>query len=278
VLKQRLISSIIIVPLFVWGILYLQTWHLAFLTGAVMMIAVWEWTRLINIKNPAGKIFYLGVVVTLCSLSMYFINTPYSVFIIMIGVAWWIYIVICIVTSTKKSFALPSSDDDHHLAGAINGILVMIPGWYALITLHGSAAFGGAYVLTAFVVIWAADIGAYTTGKLMGKHRLAPTISPGKTWEGAAGGVAASAVAVVAAGYLLNHDGKFLVGMAAIGILSSMISIFGDLYISMFKRARGLKDTGHAIPGHGGILDRIDSTLAALPVFTVGLYFLENQI
>jgi phosphatidate cytidylyltransferase len=122
--------------------------------------------------------------------------------------------------------------------------------------------------MTLLVIVWAADVGAYAIGRWLGRVKLAPKVSPGKTWEGVTGGVLLAALAAWAAAVLLGLPAAPLIGL---GIATALASVVGDLTVSMFKRNVGLKDSGTLLPGHGGVLDRIDSLTAAVPIFALGL-------
>src|SRR5690606_7006029 len=144
----------------------------------------------------------------------------------------------------------------------------LLPPWAALAYLHGAGDDGPGLVLTVFAIVWSADSGAFFTGRALGRHKLAPAVSPGKTWEGVAGGVILAGVVAGAAGYLLELPVGALV---AIGAATALVSVLGDLTASIAKRNIGVKDTGRLLPGHGGMLDRIDSLTAAAPAFVLGL-------
>jgi phosphatidate cytidylyltransferase len=131
--------------------------------------------------------------------------------------------------------------------------------------------FGPGYVLFLFLLIWVADIGAYFAGRRWGRRKLALAISPGKTWEGAVG-AGAAALAFALAGAAALGLGSRWPGFVAICMVTVGFSIAGDLFESMMKRQRGLKDSGSLLPGHGGVLDRVDSLTAAAPVFLLGLH------
>jgi phosphatidate cytidylyltransferase len=150
------------------------------------------------------------------------------------------------------------------------GVLLLVPAWTALVTLH-AAPQGARWVLVLLVMIWVADAGAYYVGRRCGKRKLAPQVSPGKTWAGVWGGLAAGTAAGIALPWLLRLDVTAGMGYACICLVTVAGSVVGDLTVSMFKRQMGVKDTGHLLPGHGGILDRIDSLTAAAPIFTFGL-------
>jgi phosphatidate cytidylyltransferase len=129
---------------------------------------------------------------------------------------------------------------------------------------------GPAWLFYALALVWIADIGAYFSGKKFGKNKLAPHISPGKTKEGLVGAVAATSIYTLVASYYFSLDNERAVLLVMLSVILTFISVSGDLYISFLKREAGLKDSGSILPGHGGILDRIDSVLAAMPVFLLG--------
>ncbi len=122
--------------------------------------------------------------------------------------------------------------------------------------------------MTVLAIVWAADVGAYTFGRWLGRIKLAPAVSPGKTWEGVSGGLLVAAAAAWIAAILIGLPAGALL---ALGVVTALVSVLGDLAVSVFKRNVGLKDTGTLLPGHGGVMDRIDSLTAAIPVFVLGL-------
>ena len=158
---------------------------------------------------------------------------------------------------------------DYLALNRVAGLLVLIPTGLSLahlLTGHGTS--GPTYVMFLLLLVWAADVGAYFAGRAFGRHALAPLVSPKKTWEGAAGGVVLAAL-VAAGGVEWFHRpaGPFI----ALAMVTVVASIVGDLTESLFKRNAGLKESGKLLPGHGGVLDRIDSVTAAAPVFALGL-------
>jgi phosphatidate cytidylyltransferase len=155
------------------------------------------------------------------------------------------------------------------LAGAI-GWLVLLPSWLAVVALHGEPARGPALVLILLCVIWGADTGAYFAGRRLGKHKLASRVSPGKTWEGALGGLVTVLAVGPIGGAWIGLGGGDLGWFVVLCALTVPVSIVGDLTESLFKREAGVKDSGSSIPGHGGVLDRIDSLTAAAPFFAIG--------
>jgi len=160
---------------------------------------------------------------------------------------------------------------DGPILSTLSGLLILFSTWVALVALHRSGAAGPGYVLLLLALVWAADTGAYFAGKRWGRRKLAPTISPGKTLEGVGGGFALAMVVVIAGWFALSSNGSSFAPFLAIGVATIAFSVLGDLYESMLKRQRSLKDSGTLLPGHGGMLDRIDSLTAASPAFTFGI-------
>jgi len=156
-------------------------------------------------------------------------------------------------------------------AAAAAGVLALVPSWLALVRLRLTLPDGAQWVLFALVLVWVADIGAFFFGRLFGRIRLAPTVSPGKTWEGLLGGVAVSMlVAIIGSRWFQVPLAAFLpLCLAAVGF-----SVVGDLTESLLKRSAGVKDSGSVFPGHGGVMDRIDSITGAAPVLLLGLSLL----
>lgn len=152
----------------------------------------------------------------------------------------------------------------------IAGWPLLLPSWLSLVAIHRLDSSGPALCMTVLAVVWAADIGAYFAGRAVGRRKLAPRVSPGKTWEGVAGGAALAVLTAFVASRWLSVPLGWLLPLAAV---TALVSVIGDLTVSMLKRNAGLKDSGRLLPGHGGVLDRIDGLNAALPVFALGLRF-----
>jgi phosphatidate cytidylyltransferase len=148
---------------------------------------------------------------------------------------------------------------------------VLLPSWALFVELHALSRYGAGLALTVLVIVWAADVGAYASGRLFGRVKLAPAVSPGKTWEGVSGGLLCAAFASWIAGHMLG-TGIAVPALLGIGAATALVSVVGDLTVSMFKRNVGLKDSGRILPGHGGVMDRIDSLTAAIPIFCCGLW------
>jgi phosphatidate cytidylyltransferase len=151
------------------------------------------------------------------------------------------------------------------------GVFVLVPAWISLVSILQIAGQGPALLLLGMAMIWAADIGAYFAGHRWGRLKLAPQVSPGKTFEGVAGGLLGSVLTAGVGGSLL---GLPLAAMLPLGVCVAVTSVVGDLTESMFKRSVGIKDSGRLFPGHGGVLDRIDSITAAVPLFALALQWM----
>lgn len=150
------------------------------------------------------------------------------------------------------------------------GTLAVLPAWAALVLLHANPDKGNLWLLTALTMVWAADSGAYFAGRAFGKHKLAPRVSPNKTIEGLLGGMVAGIVVACAFGWLAGLTVAHVPQLVLVSAVAVLASVLGDLFESLLKRHAGAKDSGAVIPGHGGVLDRIDGVLAALPVFALG--------
>lgn len=155
------------------------------------------------------------------------------------------------------------------------GVLVIVPAWAALSTLHAYGERGPVLTLILLMLVWLADIGAYFAGRQWGKAKLAPAISPGKTRAGVYGGLASSVLFAAIAGALFSHSLKWTLAFMMISLVAAMFSVAGDLLESLMKRQSGIKDSGNIIPGHGGVFDRIDSLVAAAPIFLIGFLWLS---
>jgi len=150
------------------------------------------------------------------------------------------------------------------------GTLAIVPAWAALVLVHHGEPNGHRWLLTALAIVWAADSGAYFAGRAFGRRKLAPRISPNKTVEGLLGGLAAGLVVALGFGWLAGVAAADIGWLLLVAALAVLASVLGDLFESLLKRHAGAKDSGSVIPGHGGVLDRIDGVLAALPVFALG--------
>lgn len=265
--KQRITTALLLAPLPIAAILFLPTPWLAALVAAALLAGMWEWTRFAGLEDTLPRAGVLTANALLIA-ALVWASGPGLVplkLVAMAGVAWWAVVVLWLA---RPTFAAADTQGARVLK-LLAGSLCIIPAWCALGWLH-SEPLGPRWTLFAIALVWAADSGAYFVGSKFGRNKLAPAISPGKTWEGVAGGLATSALLSIAALPLLGLDWSALPLLALLTVATAAISVVGDLFESLMKRHSGMKDSGTIFPGHGGVMDRIDSLLAALPVFVVG--------
>ncbi len=258
VLTAAVLSCILLVVLFVlaprWSVLVL---------GAVWTIGAWEWAGFGALQGLA-RLLYAGAIALLLLLSWQWTDDARHLLGLLAGACvWWGVAFLWLVLAPQRH--------KPRLA-LLCGIPVLVPAFVALgrlqIANHGSVR-GPQLVLWLLLLVFAADIGAFFAGRQFGRRKLAPRVSPGKTWEGALGGL--GAVALVA-GVGAMRFGLPAAPCIAFGCTVGIFSVVGDLTESMFKRSAGLKDSGVLLPGHGGLLDRIDSVTAAAPLYALGLF------
>lgn len=258
-LAQRIVTALFLVTVAVASVLLLPTHWVAPAFGLLWLAGAWEWAAFGGWKGSA-RLGYAVTVGLLMVLSYWFaIDVRWFLYA---AVVWW---VIAFVWIVRFPTAIPE-----RVVAAI-GVVVLVPSWLALVYLHGREQ-GPMLVLTVLGVVSAADVGAYFAGRQWGKHKLAPNVSPKKTWEGVFGGLAVASLVAGAAAWLLELPALLLV---LVGAASAVVSIIGDLSVSMFKRNAGIKDSGNLLPGHGGVMDRIDSLSAAAPCFCLALIAMD---
>lgn len=256
--KQRLITALILIPLVLIMIYYGNSWVLSFAILGLFLALSWEWFGLIIIEKRIYKfmamILLLGILV---------LNLHYWDYFLKFNLALWGVIIIAIIT---YPWSLKLWDNPLVVSIVSAVVLTTFLSVLFVFVLEDGASDWLIYLL---FLVWATDIGAYLFGKKFGKHKLIPEVSPGKTVEGTFGGVFL-ALLVAAIGYWYFHANNPMIWFTNASI-TVIVAIFGDLFISMLKRRCHVKDTGNILPGHGGVLDRLDSLIAALPAF----YFLQ---
>jgi phosphatidate cytidylyltransferase len=255
-----LITAIVLAGGITMVVLFSPTWIVGWVIGLFWLGGAWEWTGLARLQG-AARAFYVATVATLMlSLAFGGVEQIWVVPIMGIAVGWWMLSLIVLLILPHRRIPLP-------LVGAV-GPLVLMPSWVLLIHFHLNFIQGAELIMSLLLIVWAADVGAYLVGNSWGKVRLAPLVSPGKTWEGFIGGIAFAALVALGASIVLDVP---RITFVAIGVVTAISSVVGDLTVSLFKRNVNVKDTGRLLPGHGGILDRIDSLVAATPIFALGL-------
>ncbi len=273
-LKQRIITALILAPLVLGSIYYLSTPAVAVILGLIILIGAWEWVGLSGFESAQSKIIYTGVITALMFVSYPLITQSSMNLFLIAACLWWLIALIIIISSQIKG-SLPRQN---RLLFLIIGFVVLIPAWMSLLFLHGHPELGPEWVLFLLALIWTADIGAYFAGRALGRHKLADKISPGKSWEGVLGGLFAVLIITMLILPYLTHSEKVSTAMILLCLVTAMVSVLGDLTESVVKRISGKKDSGNILPGHGGVMDRIDSLTAAAPIFTAGLIVLGTIV
>ena len=269
-LKQRIITASIMAVLALWSILTLSSDTLAVIFAVVFTLGGWEWSRLVGLENHAARVGYsvlFPVAFFLLHPLLQQGNWPQAV--LLLSLMWWAMALMSVLTFPRSAALWQGSA----VARAIAGLFVLIPSWAALVLLH--SRFDHGYLILMAFIIWGADTGAYFAGRAFGKRKLAPEVSPGKSWEGVIGGLLLALAVAGVATYWLEPVGGYLAFFILV-FITVFISVLGDLMESLFKRVMNLKDSGGILPGHGGVLDRIDSLTAAGPFFTLGLIWLSK--
>lgn len=265
--KLRLLSTLLLLPLVIAGILFLPTMYVEICSGIAITIAIWEWLHMSVLKRSNVR-FVLLIALLLFAFSIVFVGIS-PLWILYTALLWWICALagICYYPKYAKVW-------QWDLLQPLMGFIMFIPPWLAFNGLHACAD-GPIWVLLGCALVWGADIGAYCFGKLFGKYKLIPHVSPNKTWAGLYGGFAASCLIMMAfyVWYRPEFEWYFAIFLA---LITSFFAVVGDLFESLLKRIYAVKDSGNLIPGHGGMYDRIDSLLAAFPVYFLCLYVLQN--
>ncbi len=264
-LKQRVITGLILAVSVASAIYFLPTTDFAQLSLVFIVgFGLWEWFGLTGVHDWVQRGVWVLLGLALSELLLW-IDWPILPLLLLSVLIWGFILSLLFLYKAQTNFY-----KKHPWLLRFIGYWVLIPAWYALVYLH---AFNFIYVFYVISLIAFADIGAYFAGKRFGKHKLAPELSPGKTWEGALGGFLLTLVWACVGAALSTHSVAQGLIFVFFSMLAVLISISGDLFESMVKRQAGAKDSGRLLPGHGGVLDRIDGLVAALPVFTLGLYW-----
>ncbi|MEO5962477.1 MAG: phosphatidate cytidylyltransferase [Thermomonas sp.] len=279
--KTRLLAALIMAPIAILSVLFLPTPILAALSALLFLAALWEWLKLADVEDTLARtillLLNLALMVALVWASRSTSGFSFVLFQLatVIGVIWWLLAMIWM-----KHYNFASDHDSHaRVFKLAAGTLAVVPAWCALVLIHADSTSGHRWLLLALFLVWSADTGAYFAGrkfggKIFGGRKLAPRISPNKTIEGLLGGLLLALVVAMIGAPLAGATIEQLPVVAVVALASVSFSVVGDLFESLLKRHIGAKDSGDLIPGHGGVLDRVDSVLAALPVFALGKLWL----
>lgn len=276
---MRLITAAVLIPIVVGSVLWLSHTQFAVFFAVFAVVGGWEWSKFLRLHHPLMRASYAAIVMAVILLCwFYVVGNPQRVMpVLTTGLVWWVCALILV-------FVYPKLDRirTNRVLGAIIGLLVIVPCWLAIVELRNNFEQGPYMVLFLVAMIAVADSSAYFGGKKWGANKLAPQVSPGKTWEGVITGLVGVSLFSLICAYsfdFLNGEWKSIVAFITVCVLTAVISVLGDLSESMFKRQVGLKDSGKILPGHGGVLDRVDSLTAAAPLFVVCTWALfQNNI
>lgn len=284
-LKQRMISAFFLLAFILTALFLFTPYYFALTLGGILALGLWEWTQFAGIKQSFWRIFISALFACLLFIWIFSNESELNagrVFIgfaepiLFVGVMWWI-IALFFVLSYPKSASLWAKST---FLSFVFSACTLIPFFVGVLRLRlenyvSSPLQGVSLFLYVCALVWATDSGAYFIGRAFGKHKLALHVSPGKTWEGAVGGMISAGVfaGIFVMFTSVNIRNVSISAFILLSILSVMVSILGDLTESMFKREAKVKDSSHLIPGHGGILDRIDSLTATIPFFTFFYFY-----
>jgi phosphatidate cytidylyltransferase len=271
--KTRVLAALVLAPIAIAAILLLPTPWLVALAAVVFLAGLWEWFRLADVEDTRARTVLLVANLALMVAIVWGSRGPDGAlsFVLfklakMIGNLW-----LLLSGLWLKHFEYAADHDTHaRVFKLAAGTLAIVPAWCALAWIHGERPMGHRWLFVALMLVWAADSGAYFVGRHLGRRKLSPRISPNKTVEGLLGGLAAGVLVAVAFAPLAGARLSQLPAVALVAAVAVGFSVVGDLFESLLKRHVGAKDSGDLIPGHGGVLDRIDGVIAALPVFALG--------
>lgn len=269
-LRARVLTALVLAPVAITGVLWLPSTWFALCFGAVLCYAIWEWTRVIGFRGR--RLRALAVLVNGSIMAGLLLLDPvqWLLPIAWVGVAWW---VLAIFWLRAFDFGSEPTRLNREIKTLVGSVMV-VPAWVAAWMIHREPVAGPWWTLFVLVLIWVADVSAYFAGRSFGQHKLAPRISPGKTREGVYGALFGTVLFTAGAGWVIEPvpvGHGLLILLATVTVL---FSIVGDLFESLIKRQSNLKDSGSLLPGHGGMLDRIDSVLSALPIFVCGRFLI----
>ncbi len=282
-LKQRIITAIILALIFITATVFLSSFSYSLFVTIVVLAASWEWCAFIGLAKQVAKVSYLATLGSMI-IALYFflgivpeslvINSYRAGIILGLGILFWV-----LTFFMLKGYPSNSDRWNNKSKIALMGLMALIPTWVGVVQIKYLNP-QGFLLLGMVVMVAAADIGAYFVGKRIGKNRLAPSLSPNKTWEGVLGGFAACLLVGILLiwllhSYLITLSNVQILILVLLSLVVTLFDVIGDLLESMLKRNRDLKDSGKILPGHGGILDRVDGLLAVTPIFVLTFLIIE---
>ncbi len=266
-LKQRIITGLTLAAIIIFCIYQLPNSWFALIFALATLVGAWEWGSLVGKQRLVSGLIYVVITSLMIAVIWWYAQSDQILKIFFTAALWWGVVVILV------ALYIPAWLHKEWLSRLlqVSGFVVLVPAWLALVYLHNEAP---SMLLFLFVLVSVADIAAYFSGKKFGKNKLAPELSPGKSREGFLGALFASFIVASIGILLFELDKSDWIYFICLCVITVMISVVGDLYESLLKRNAGAKDSGKILPGHGGVLDRIDSITSAAPGFVIGYYWL----
>jgi len=269
-LLKRIITAAILIPLILAAIIYLPPLYFSLLVAVFILLGAWEWSVLIGLTKNSARIIYV-LCIAFVILTLLFFHTHTHIPTLLTATLIWLWAFIAIINYQKNGsgvgFQFP-------LLRAMIGVIILISTWISIVILKTYPNFGASWLILVFIIIWSADIGAFFAGRAFGKHALCSRVSPKKTWEGFVGGTVLSVIMAAIGGLFLSLTTQHYIYLLVLALLTALFSVVGDLSVSLLKRMSGVKDSGKIFPGHGGLLDRLDSIAAGMVVFVLGMFVL----
>ncbi len=263
-LRQRIITATVLVTLTVCGLFTLSPTGFGIVLLLILLLAAWEWSRLLGLRRWCHRVMYCALILGTVGWVAGLLQDPTHRSVLLLSAClYWCYVPVWLWRYAKRR------QEDTALTWAIAGLVILAATWVALMALRTLAGIDS--VLFLMMLIWVADSSAYFAGRYLGRHPLAPPISPGKTMEGAAGAFTITFLFALGGAAVLEIPLSYWPLFMLICLITVIFSIVGDLFESMMKRQHAVKDSGSLLPGHGGVLDRVDSLMAAAPFFAFGL-------
>ena len=259
-LRKRILTAAVLIALLLMVLFALAPRDTVGLLSLVVLLGAWEWSAFLKLRRRSARALYVLVIGAALPIVWRLAATREGLELVLGAAAlWWLIALGWIVLAPQRVCAA---------AAGLAGFCALVPAWLALARLRLGGARGAEWVLFCLLLVWAADIGAYFAGRRFGRRRLAPSVSPGKTWEGVLGGTAACIPVAIAGSFWFSVPLEWFLVLCLAAVASSIV---GDLTESLLKRFAGVKDSGTLFPGHGGVMDRIDSLTGAAPVLLLGL-------
>ena len=268
---KRIVTALVLIPLVLVGIFKLDQQYFAIAAAALCLVGAWEWAQFCKFKKVLHRICYaLTYLLPFYGVWVYKDNNAFIYALLIISMLFWL----CAFAWMYLYSAFSQKVDLSGMAKLAIGYIVLTPMWLALFSIQNVSP---GMILWLFLMVWGADSGAYFIGRKFGKKKLAQKLSPKKTMEGVYGGIATSAIVAVAGIFVLGLEMAAMPYWIALAALVVVFSIAGDLFESMLKRLVEIKDSGSIFPGHGGVLDRVDSLTSAAPVFFFGMLIINSM-